>query len=55
MSSFPDEWKRSKVIPIPKSNNEFRPIPILPFPSKVIISYLIDNRVLRKLGAALLL
>ena len=36
MSSFPDEWKRSKIILIPKSNNEFRPIAILPFLSKVM-------------------
>ena len=36
MSSFLDEWKWSKIIPIPKSNNEFRPIASLPFLSKVM-------------------
>ena len=35
-STFPDEWKKSKITPIPKQNNEFRPIYILPFLSKVI-------------------
>ena len=35
-STFPDEWKESKITPIPKQNNEFRPISILPFLSKVI-------------------
>ena len=54
MSSFPDEWKRSKIIPIPKSNNEFRPIVILPFLFKVMENliakqmnnYLISNNFL---------
>ena len=35
-STFPDEWKLAKVLPIPKTNNEFRPIAILPFLSKVM-------------------
>lgn len=36
-SIFPDNWKHAKVIPIPKANNnnEYRPISILPFLSKV--------------------
>ena len=34
MSAFPDEWKRSKINP--KSNNQFRPIAILLFLSKVM-------------------
>lgn len=34
-SLFPSQWKVSKVIPIPKNNDEFRPISILPFISKV--------------------
>ena len=35
MSSFPDEWKQSQIIPIPKSS-EFVPIAILPFLSKTM-------------------
>lgn len=35
-STFPTAWKLSRVIPIPKSNNEFRPIAILPFLSKAL-------------------
>jgi len=35
-STFPSCWKISKIIPIPKGNNEFRPISILPFFSKVL-------------------
>lgn len=34
-SSYPSTWKQSKIIPLPKTNNEFRPIAILPFLSKV--------------------
>ncbi|XP_075150402.1 uncharacterized protein LOC142224508 [Haematobia irritans] len=34
-SLFPTSWKRSKIIPLPKSNNEFRPISILSYLSKV--------------------
>ncbi|XP_075158199.1 uncharacterized protein LOC142231474 [Haematobia irritans] len=33
---FPKEWKCAKIIPIPKSNTEYRPIAILPFLSKVL-------------------
>lgn len=35
-SEFPLGWKLSKIIPIPKQNNDFRPIAILPFLSKVM-------------------
>ena len=45
MSSFSDEWKRSKIIPIPKLNNEFRPIAILPFLSKVM-----ENLIARRMN-----
>lgn len=34
-SCFPNNWKYAKIIPTPKSINEFRPISILPFLSKV--------------------
>lgn len=35
-SVFPEGWKLSKIIPIPKQNNDYRPIAILPFLSKVM-------------------
>ena len=35
-STLPDEWKKSNITPMPKQNNEFRPIFIFPFLSKVI-------------------
>ncbi|XP_059223232.1 uncharacterized protein LOC131997010 [Stomoxys calcitrans] len=35
-STFPQKWKQAKIIPILKANNEFRPIAILPFLSKVL-------------------
>lgn len=34
-SCYPSCWKRAKIIPIPKSNSDYRPIAILPFLSKV--------------------
>lgn len=34
-STYPTAWKQAKVIPLPKSNNEYRPIAILPYLSKV--------------------
>lgn len=34
-SVFPSQWRHSKIIPVPKSNSEFRPIAILPYLSKV--------------------
>lgn len=33
-SSFPSNWKKAKIIPIPKSNSDYRPIAILPYLSK---------------------
>ena len=39
-SEFPASWKKAKIIPIPKSSNEYRPIAILPFLSKVFESIL---------------
>lgn len=35
-SIFPSKWKHAKVIPIPKSNEEYRPIAILCYLSKVL-------------------
>ena len=54
MYSFSDEWKHSKTIPIPKSNNEFKPIAIPPFLPKImenllarkINNYLVSNNFL---------
>ena len=37
-STFPQLWKKSKIIPISKSTNEYRPIAIVPFLSKVFES-----------------
>lgn len=34
-SCYPTKWKHSKIIPIPKSKSEYRPIAILPYLSKV--------------------
>lgn len=33
-SCYPSKWKKAKIIPIPKSNSDYRPIAILPFLSK---------------------
>lgn len=40
-SAFPQKWKIAKIIPIPKSSKEYRPIAILPYLSKAfeIIMY----------------
>lgn len=35
-SIFPKVWKTAKILPIPKSSDDFRPIAILPFLSKVM-------------------
>lgn len=35
-SSFPSCWKHAKIIPIPKTRTDFRPISILPYLSKVL-------------------
>lgn len=53
-STFPGNWKYAKIIPIPKANNEYRPIAILPYLSKVfekllhqqMHSYIQDNGLL---------
>jgi len=34
-SSFPTIWKNAKIFPIPKLNNDYRPISMLPFLSKI--------------------
>lgn len=34
-SRFPNKWRHSKIVPIPKSAKEYRPIAILPYLSKV--------------------
>lgn len=49
-SIFPEKWKIAKIIPIPKSSNDFRPIAILPFLSKAfeLIVYQQINRHLEK-------
>lgn len=53
-SSFPLSWKHAKIIPISKSNGEYRPIAILSFLSKIfekllftqINKYLVDKNLL---------
>lgn len=53
-STYPSNWKYAKVLPIPKAHNDYRPISILPFLSKVferllhdqIIKYTLDNDLL---------
>jgi len=35
-SVYPQSWKKARVIPIPKTNSDFRPIAILPFLSKAL-------------------
>lgn len=55
-SCFPKCWLHAKIIPIPKSKNEYRPIAILPYFSKVMeklmyfqmLSHLSDNKLLSK-------
>jgi len=42
-STFPDTWKHAKVVPIPKSSSDFRPISILPFLSKALESIIYDQ------------
>lgn len=44
-SMFPTKWKHAKIVPVPKSENEFRPIAILPFLSKVL-ERLMHNQIL---------
>ncbi|XP_075159089.1 uncharacterized protein LOC142232235 [Haematobia irritans] len=53
-TSFPTLWKLAKIIPVPKGANEFRPIAILPFISKVferlvnlqILQYLTEHKII---------
>lgn len=53
-SNYPSGWKLAKVIPVPKNDNEYRPISILPYLSKVferlvhnqIYKYVVDNNLL---------
>lgn len=53
-SKFPTIWKHAKIIPIPKSDKDYRPIAILPYLSKVferlvhvqMSSYLYNNSLL---------
>ena len=42
-SVFPDIWQKSKVIPIPKTQNEYRLISILPFLSKWLEKILLEQ------------
>lgn len=35
-SIFPKRWKHAKIIPVPKTTSEFRPIAILPYMSKAL-------------------
>lgn len=35
-STFPSKWKHAKIIPLPKTNSEFRPVAILCYLSKVL-------------------
>ncbi|XP_075167477.1 uncharacterized protein LOC142239569 [Haematobia irritans] len=57
VGSYPNSWKHSKIIPIPKPNGELRPIAILSFLSKVFekllhrqISYFINKHKLLTSG-----
>ena len=34
-SCFPTSWESARIVPIPKSNSDYRPITILPYLSKV--------------------
>ena len=35
-SIVPDNWKKVHIIPLPKDKTNFRPISLLPYPSKVL-------------------
>ena len=35
-SIVPDNWKKAHIIPLPKDKTNFRPISLLPYPSKVL-------------------
>ena len=43
-SSIPNVWKKTKIVPIPKGNGEFRPVAIVPFLSKVL-EVLLDKQI----------
>ena len=46
-SVFPSFWKLANIIPIPKANSlDFRPISILPFPSKILEIIIRDRLIL---------
>ncbi|XP_075170106.1 uncharacterized protein LOC142242408, partial [Haematobia irritans] len=55
-STFPKDWKIAKIIPVPKKCNDYRPIAILPFLSKIMEklmnnqmnTYLTENNLLCK-------
>ena len=54
LNTFLHDWKKATVIPLPKINNphldcDFRPIPLLPLPGK-IIEKLLHNQLIRHLG-----
>ncbi|XP_075150599.1 uncharacterized protein LOC142224699 [Haematobia irritans] len=57
-STFPKDWKISKIIPVPKKFNDYRPIAILPFLSKIMEklmnnqmnTYLTENYLLFSVG-----
>jgi len=40
ISTFPSAWKYAKIVPVPKSQTEFRPISLLPFLSKIFVNIL---------------
>lgn len=44
-SQFPSAWKHAKIVPIPKSRNEYRPIAILSYLSKVF-ERIINNQII---------
>ena len=49
-SHYPDIWKYTKIIPIPKTKNECRPIAIIPYLAKVfegLMSLQIKNFIMK--------
>ena len=50
-STYPRVWKKSKIVPVPKNKEEFRPIAIIPYLSKIfetIISKQINEYMVEK-------
>jgi len=43
---FPSCWKQANIVPVPKGKGEFRPISLLPFPSKVFEKIVLRNLLL---------